>query len=283
LSSVERLEHRPTVVSLATHAHHLARLTRLEASLRDVGFRGEVMCWRGGELPPGAPAHADVPFGFKPFCLAEARRRGCRLLLWLDASCAAVRSLEPLFAQIERDGYVLFRNGRHRVGEWASDLALELLSVDRDQAMAIHEVNAAAIGVDGGSVIGSAFLDRWRAVAEAGDAFRGVREALSTEEDYQAVKWNRDGRVSADPRVRGHRHDQSVAGILAAQLGMQLTDGGIEAHSPRTRILARSTRIVVVRDAAREGAAPASLRRLRTARLIGATVPRLRSRRRHLR
>ncbi len=218
------MAHRRCVVTLATdHKQYPASLDRLEASLAKVGFEGELAAWRGGRLPEGCPEHADVPFAFKPYCLAEAARGGGGLLLWLDAACIAVRSLDPVFARIERDGYVLFRNRAYLVGEWASDAALETFGLSRDDAMSLPEVNAAVVGLNVDSDVGAGFLERWLAAAGAGLAFRGVPEPLVGADDYGAVKWNRDGRVSSDPRVRGHRHDQTVAGLLAAQLGMSLT------------------------------------------------------------
>ena len=74
-------------------------------------------------------------------------------------------------------------------------------------------------------------------------------DQLRDRKDYQAVKWNRGARVSSDPRVRGHRHDQTVAGVLAAQLGMRLSSEGLWVSSVarRTMPIDPKTRIVLVR------------------------------------
>jgi 5-methylcytosine-specific restriction endonuclease McrA len=191
----------------------------------------------------------DAPFAFKPYCLEETRQYGGELLLWLDSSCVAVRSLGPIFDQIERDGYILFRNGHHRVGEWASDEALGALGISRDKAMEMPEVNAAVIGLNTSSSVSDSFLQRWRRAAEEGLAFRGVSDQLRDWNDYQDVKWNRGARVSSDPRVRGHRHDQTVAGVLAAQLGMRLSSEGlwISARERRTMPIDSKARIVLIR------------------------------------
>jgi hypothetical protein len=224
-------------------------LDRLERSLEQVGFAGEFMCWRPGSFPVDCPAHMEVPFAFKPYCLAEARQYGGKLLLWLDSSCVAVRSLESIFDQIQRDGYILFRNGRHRVGEWASDVALGALGLSRDQAMEMPEVNAAVIGLNTTSPVADSFLERWHRAAQEGLAFRDVSDRLHDWNDYDDVKWNRGARVSSDPRVRGHRHDQTVAGVLAAQLGMGLSREGLRVTSGarRTKPINPKARIVLVR------------------------------------
>jgi hypothetical protein len=260
-------------VSLATdHKQYPAALSRLEASLRAAGFDGQLICWRGGNLPVGAPDHATVPFAFKPCGLAEARRRGCRILLWLDASCVVVRPIRPLLERIARTGYLLFANQDLRLGAWASDVALDAFGLDRDRAMDIPEINAAVIGIDAGDRVGGEFLDRWLAAAEAGVAFRGVVEPLRGSDDYRDVKWNRGGRVSADPRVRGHRHDQTVAGILAHQLGMELATAGVQPYT-RRRLIHRETRIIIDRDVGKPGVPLAQLHRIRLATGLGALVP----------
>jgi hypothetical protein len=156
----------------------------------------------------------------------------------------AVRPLDRLFAKIARDGYLLFRNWRFIAGEWAGDAALERFGMTRDEAMGIPEVNACALGLDFGHPTGAAFLEQWLGEARRGTAFRGTDDPIAGADDFKAVKWNRRQRVSADPRVRGHRHDQTVAGLLAYRLGMRLTKHGLSVNpraprvsSPRTAIL----------------------------------------------
>jgi hypothetical protein len=241
---------RRAVISLATDRpgyDYRRRLTRLDASLKRAGFGGEFI-W-SPDLPAGCPDHLDVPFAFKPYCFEAARRAGLESVLWLDSSCIAIRPLDPLFEAIERRGYLLFRNGRHRVGGWASDQALALLGVSREEAMAIDEVNAAAIGLSMTDPTALKFLTEWLAAAQAVVPFRGTTERLMSWKDYRAVKWNQDGRVSADPRVQGHRHDQTVAGVLAHRLDMELVTEGLERYLATTRflVLRRSTAVVLDR------------------------------------
>lgn len=234
--------HDAAVVSLATTAYG-PRLERLAESLDRVRFEGERLLWRPGSFPAGCPEQLVSPFAFKPFALDEARRSGVRFALWLDAGCVAIRSLAPIFRRIEVEGHVLFRNGSFRIGEWASDLALELHDLDREQALALPEVNAAAIGLDLEHPRSVAFLERWLDAARDGRAFRGVAEPVRSAEEYGAVAANIGGRASRDPRVRGHRHDQTVAGILAQELGMELAPEGLQSFA-RIRRLRPSTVLV---------------------------------------
>jgi hypothetical protein len=204
------------------------------------------MCWTPGRFPAGCPDHLDVPFAFKPHCFVEARRAGLESVLWMDASCVAIRPLEPLFDVLERTGYLLFRNANHVVGSWASDEALEALGVSREETMAMPEVNAAALGLSMNDPLALTFLNGWFEAARAVVPFRGTRETLETWDDYAATKWNRDGSISAEPRVRGHRHDQTVAGVLAHRLGMKLTTEGLQAYSRTQKTRLRPTTAIVI-------------------------------------
>jgi hypothetical protein len=170
---------------------------------------------------------------------------------------------------MEERGYVLFKNRGNMLGQWASDEALRLFELSREHAMRIQEVNAAAIGLNMGNAIAVDFLEQWYEAAREGLAFRGVREHHNAPEDFLNVKWNRARRVSSDPRVRGHRHDQTVAGILAHRLGMELTAGGLASYSQARRRIAPRTMIVIDRDTSKRDAALASLERVRRDKYLG--------------
>jgi hypothetical protein len=258
------------IISLATSDKRYPQaLVRLQESVTSSGFAGKFMCWPPGSFPEGCPAHLEVPFAFKPYCFREALRHGMELVLWLDAACVVIRKLDPIFQVIAEHGYILFRNRRNMLGEWASDDALRVFDLTRECAMSIPEINAAAIGLNMKNPLALDFLDQWYAAAQDGVAFRGIKESVRTDEDYESVKWNRSMRVSSDPRVRGHRHDQTVAGILVHRLGMQLTTNGIESYSRERRRIGRRTLIVVDRDLRRMDFDPIPLERVRRDRHIG--------------
>jgi hypothetical protein len=239
------------IISLATdRGSYSSGLARLGRSLRRVGFKGEFCSWPPGNFPRGCPAHLEAPFAFKPFCFAEARADGQKMALWLDSSCLVIRSLDPIFEAIEANGYLLFKNGPNLVGEWASDLALSEFGLSREEALLIPEVNSAAVGLNISCPIGIEFLDSWLEAARKEIPFRGIANKLRDWNDYEDVKWNRSGRVSADSRVHGHRHDQTVAGILAQRLGMELTPDLIDDYRRQWAVtpIRPTTRIVIDRS-----------------------------------
>jgi hypothetical protein len=258
------------IISLATNDKHYPEgLLRLRQSVLRSGFTGEFLCWPPGSFPEQCPAHEEVPFAFKPYCFLEARRRGMDLVLWLDSSCVVVRRIDSLFRAIEERGYVLFKNRDNMLGQWASDEALRLFELSREDAMSIQEVNAAAIGLNMRNAIAVDFFAQWYEAAREGPAFRGVREHHGRPGDYLDIKWNRARSVSSDPRVRGHRHDQTVAGMLAHRLGMELTAEGIASYSQARRRISLQTVIVTDRDTSKRNVELASLKRVRRDKYLG--------------
>jgi hypothetical protein len=254
------------VVSLATDDYRYPQaLERLADSLHEVGYTGFTLFWPPGRFPAGCPGHLEVPYAFKPACLLEAQRLGYRRLLWMDSSCVAVRSLDPLFEAIETDGYLLFRNRGLVLGEWVSDFALESLGLTRDEALGLPEVNAAVIGLNLDERVGAEFLRRWSSLARDEVAFRGAPEPFRNRDEYRDVQWNRSGRASTHPRVKGHRHDQTVAGALAHDLGMQLRVDGLRSYGRRRlgRRIEQETIIVIDRTVKKHGLPLASLGRIR--------------------
>lgn len=195
-------------------------LGRLEESLRRVRFEGDFLCWND-RLPERSPEHFEVPFGFKPYCFFAARDLGYEEILWMDSVCVALRPLDPIFRLMRTNGYVMFNNNYGQMmGQWASDEALAINGISRDEAMQIPEMPCSVIGLNMRSPLATQFLEGWHQIMSDGITARGTKEPVSTWEDYQAIFWNRNARISSDPRVRGHRCDQPAAGIVAHRLGM---------------------------------------------------------------
>ncbi len=203
-----------------------AKLDRLESSLKKIKFSGDFLAWRG-HYPPGSPLHVNTPFGFKTFCFREAQKAGYEMALWLDSSAVAIRPLEPLFEIIQNQGYAMFKNHDYIWGEWCSDEVLERVGISREESFTIPEANAAALGLNFSHPTSLKFIQQWHEWASEGFVFRGTKATIGSAEEYDAIKWNTDHKISTHPRVKGHRHDQTAAGILAHQLGMTLSTEGV--------------------------------------------------------
>lgn len=205
------------------------RYTKLSARLRQtlklVGDTTPVLQWLNC-LPPDAPK-LDMPFGAycaKPFAMLEAVRAGFDAVLWLDAAYYAVRHPAPLFAHIERVGHYVQGNGFF-VGEWSSDYALAKFGVGRESAFGIPELSASALGLNMAHEDSQRFLQAWAELAADGKTFIGAHanECAMETVKQRGFPFRTIGPVSQDPRVMGHRHDQTAASLLAWKLGWELT------------------------------------------------------------
>lgn len=194
--------HDCCIVNVALGTWYPRGQDRLRRSLDEVGYDGALHFLTA--LPAGSPLHEEVPYAFKTYAMREATRKG-RYLLWLDASMIALRPLTPIFDQVREQGYFLL-HGAYKAGEWMSDRMLALTGRSREEFMARPNLLSGCVGLDIRHAVGAEVLDRWCAAAKDG-SFIG---------DWT----NENGQVSSDPRVRGHRHDQSALETIAHRLDL---------------------------------------------------------------
>jgi hypothetical protein len=199
---------------------YVESLKRLEESLRRTHFNGDFIVW-DDVLPQGSPTQFESPMAFKTFCFLEAQKLGYNQVLWMDAPMVVLRSLEPIFEMIKTNNYVTFSNNYGQsLGQWSSDEVLKLHQISREEAMLIPETPTSVIGLNLSSELGQKFLMRWHSMSMDGLTCRGISRPITVVDDYYAIAWNKDNCVSKDPRVGGHRFDQTAAGIVAHQLGL---------------------------------------------------------------
>ncbi len=192
------------------NAWYPAGQKRLQRSLQDVGWKDGALFFNN-ELQVNSPSHNVAPYAFKMGCLNEAVKQGYTTLLWADASVFAIKPIEPIFEHIEHHGHIFFMAG-FNCAQWTNDRALDILGVTRDEAEKMPMYMALCFGLDLRKDRSRIFLERLSHYALNTDALRGSWE-------------NGRQTESRDPRCQGHRHDQSVGSILAAQMGMELSSG----------------------------------------------------------
>ncbi len=197
------------VINVAVGFWYPRGLDRLRESLRSVHFSGDFLGWRDC-YPPGSPPHEKIPDAFKSYAFAEALRQGYTSFIWADASCWAIRPLEPMFEAIEAEGHLFFHNG-HSVGEWCKDSALSVLHMTRESSFTLPDLTGCCFGLDYTNPRSKAFLDEFIQVCQDGVTLPGPFPKAAP------------GEISNDPRVRGHAHEQTVASALAHHHGMPFT------------------------------------------------------------
>lgn len=167
--------------------------------------------------PPGTPDLGEDRMynGYiaKPFAL-RAALAVADIAILCDASFYAIRDIAPLVDHIQRVGYYLCRNGS-TVGEWTSDNCLRHFGIDRNVVMGMPDVSSYCVGINKHDLKALRFADAWCA-----NSNRQTIPGAHTNMPHKNRRSRNPGWVSQEVRVRGHRHDQVVASILAHQMGL---------------------------------------------------------------
>jgi len=195
------------IINYASGSWYPRGQDRLVKSLCDVG-NGDIPCfaWKNHE-ELGCPPHVEVPYAFKPYALEHARNMGYELALWCDASVWAVKNIQPVFDYLSEHSHLFFYNAN--IGRFTSDACLQGFNLSRDEAMNMNMLMGICMGFNLTAPVTQEFLRQWLEKSKDGFSFPGT--------------WNNvEQQVSTDPRCVGHRHDQSVASIIAHNLKMKL-------------------------------------------------------------
>ncbi len=202
---------KKAVINFAHGAWYPEGQTRLKESLKvhdpSVDFFG---IQNFAEI--GSPTHTEVPYAFKVFCFLHCKNLGYDMVIYADASIYATKPWTPIWDITASQGYYIEAAG-HYVGSWTKDSVLKKYGISRDEAMTIPMFSAGFTALNFKEIKSLSFLQSWHDACIDGDSFIG--------------SWtNKNGEVSADKRCHGHRHDMSVASILAYRLNMNLGGGG---------------------------------------------------------
>ncbi len=206
---------KDTIVSFADGAGNYAKgLMRLELSLKKVGFDGN---FRGYNdyAHIGSPFHKGstdaIPYAFKAHSIKKVMDEGARYIMWMDSPVYATQNIQPVWDHIYANGYLFFDNVGYSIGDYTSDACLDKFGMTRDEAFRSKMIMACVMGFDTHHPDARYFLDQYIAAASDGISYVG---------DWT----NENLQVSNDMRVKGHRHDQSVASILCSKIGMKITN-----------------------------------------------------------
>lgn len=209
---------KKVVVSFADGAGNYSKaIDRLEHSLRQVDFDGEFKKYTDYKQI-NSPTHKgqndSVPYAFKAYSIAKAAQEMNweGLLLWCDSPVYATKSLEPIFNQIAQDGYLFFDNVGYSIGDYTSDACLDKFDMTRQEAFDSKMIAACCMGFDLQNKHTQEFLNEYISAASDGVSYHGAWD-------------NKDLQVSKDMRVKGTRHDQSVASILIKKMKLNITHG----------------------------------------------------------
>jgi hypothetical protein len=212
---------RRAVVNVGT-GRYRSGSERLRAEVSKYGEGCAFFSW-SDPLPEEWPKHSDKMYAFKAHALA-ASVVNAEVLLWCDSAVVPVRSMEPLWEKIERDGYYVPLNGWVNA-DWTADSAYDDLfpGVPIEQAREMNKIPhavATAFGINTRSEVGAEFLREYYRLSNT-DAFKGP---WSNTRNPNHWNYHPDMMGDCGPEnVLGHRHDQSSLSVIAHRLGMTMT------------------------------------------------------------
>ena len=241
------------ICCVATSKHYQKGMERLAQAVLPAMFEHSDYWMAWNAEPEHSPQHSEVPYAFKAYALKEAAI-DADLLLWCDSSILPIRSLEPLWERIEREGYWISRNGWSNY-EWTADSAYPDLfwsrtgnkvwegiasgmdwigygagsppwELTREVNKQIPHVVATTFGLNVKHPKGRAFLDEYHRLASQTKAFCGpwINSNSQWANEVQQHRHTTYNSPCGPNDVRGHRHDQTAASVIAWRLGMELTD-----------------------------------------------------------
>lgn len=230
-----------SVVNVAT-GRYVRGQERLTEWLSANG-ENDYFVWRD-QLPPGCPAHFEVPYAFKAYALRAAIASGAKTLLWADAAVIAVKPLDELWERIERDGYWISDQAGPADDkgwsnyEWTADSAYpdlffegtwkaagtSALAIWRQNNQRMPHVVATTFGFSMQHPTGRFLFEEYYRLASETKAFCGPWVNGQYTGDETGIPPNMRRVAPCGPAdVRGHRHDQTALSVIAWRLGCKLT------------------------------------------------------------
>jgi hypothetical protein len=157
------------------------------------------------EYPEGCPTHEVSPFAFKFFCIRNVLQKGYKKILWLDSSVIIKRDISDVFEHITNKKYFFIYN--HSLGPFCHDKALTTLGITREESFQLPCLQATNFGLNFNDKRSLTLLNTMLALAVDGITFPGPHN-------------NNERKASKDPRVLGHRHEQTAMSVVAIKLGL---------------------------------------------------------------
>jgi hypothetical protein len=149
----------------------------------------------------GSPTHAESPYEFKCHAIEKASKLD-PVVLWMDSSMYVKGDLSKIEKIILEDGYFMEEAG-HYVGRWTNDFTKKYFNLSEEEIKqdtgGMIMFSAGLLGLNFNFTQSRIFFSSWLQAAKDG-CFRG--------------DWS------------DHRHDMSVASIIAEKIGMKYQRGG---------------------------------------------------------
>ncbi len=148
-------------------SYYADKLEKLICSLRQTGFKGDVLVRVGGYplLQQGGMKLAHIPYSFKVLSFLEAELLGYDAALWIDSAIAPTQNINFIFDLIEKNGYFLLKNGHTLAHDYNEklipDRTLDSWNLTPKDLGKIPHIISGIMGVSFHHDLGRAFLKNW--------------------------------------------------------------------------------------------------------------------------
>ncbi|HSX11899.1 MAG TPA: hypothetical protein VLF61_00210 [Rhabdochlamydiaceae bacterium] len=139
-------------------------------------YRGHILYRIGGwpNCEAGDFSLAGVPYAFKVCFFKEAERLGYKRCLWLDSSIIPLKSLNALFAIIEKKGYLAMGN-RFMVASFFNEASAKFFKLSMEEIAHIPSCSSGIFGLDFSHAKARQALELWYSAAQDPTAFFSAR------------------------------------------------------------------------------------------------------------
>lgn len=208
---------RVAITTLGNGGWYHKGVARLIQEMEQVSPGYEIKAYIN-ERPPGSPSRetAGEYYGYtcKPFVVKAAMEDGVDIVLHLDASIRPIRHIQPLVDHISSTGHLFVAAG-FNIGQWSTDEALRQFNIGREDALRMPDCLSGCVGIDLRLQRNRDLVNLW---CDCWPLFAGFHSNVNAAS--KKFSYRNEGFVSEDPRVLGHRHDQTVLSLLAHKFGM---------------------------------------------------------------
>jgi hypothetical protein len=138
-------------------------------SLKKFNFDGHFIYYIGGwpSLKKDRLKWVDVPFAFKPFLFEEVRDLGYENILWIDACCVPVKSLDPVFSFIKDKGLCFYSYGSNvNWREFTDGYAYLMPFLGLSKNKKYEEISSQVVGLNMSNPGAINLLNEWIFAAE---------------------------------------------------------------------------------------------------------------------
>jgi hypothetical protein len=161
--------------------------------------------------------HSEIPFGFKPDLIIEAREKNdYDVVVWCDSTITMERDITQMLNVAKERGVCAFDNLGFPLINWVTDLQQERTGITDEELWEAKQIMACCVIFDFTNPVGKRIFDKWAEMSKDGVSFQ------------KGYGSRRRGFIES-------RWDQSVLSILLHKEGVELEPYGRLVYEPHDK------------------------------------------------